>query len=205
MAGSGTASWKQLRGPARGIGVAIARAVAAAGDRDRDDYDAATEELAVSLPEYSGQVLGALVRTLLEEQHPDGLDSDDIQLVLGRCYRVSAQWLPLDRLDVTTLVAVLASALGIHEPGVTYEDVTGPPPGAGDDWAGDPTGGHVYGGTGGQPADRLVPSRVPTAAGYAWHAPLLIADLLAASGRRLDGYLDAAFAEIARAETMEMP
>lgn len=183
----------------------IGGAVTAAGDRDRAAYDAATDELAASLPEYSGQVLGALVRTLLEEQHPDGLDSDDIQLVLGRCYRAAAAWLPLDRLDVTTLVAVLASALGIHEPGVTYEDVTGPPPATGDDWAGDPTGGHVYGGTAGQAADQLVPSRVPTAAGYAWHAPLLIADLLAASQRRLDGYLDAAFAEIARAETMEMP
>jgi hypothetical protein len=217
------ASWKELRGPARSIGTAIGRAVEAVGDRDRDAYDSAADELAASLPEYSGQVLGALVRTLLEEHHPDGLDSDDIQIVLGRCYRAAAQWLPLDRLDVTTLVAVLASALGIHEPGVTYEDVMGPPVASGDDWAGDPTGGHVVGGAGGAqpgrgsgghpdrppagapPSDEIVPSQVPTAAAYAWHAPLLIADLLATGRRRLDGYLDAAFTEIARAETMEMP
>jgi hypothetical protein len=125
-------------------------------------------------------------------------------------------------LDVTTLVAVLSSALGIHEPGVTYEDVMGPPVASGDDWVGDPTGGHVVGGAGearpdrgagGHPhpptgvpgSDEIVPSQVPTAAAYAWHAPLLIVDLLATGRRRLDGYLDGAFAEIARAETMEMP
>jgi hypothetical protein len=34
---------------------------------------------------------------------------------------------------------------------------------------------------------------------------LLIADLLAVSGRPLSRYLDAAFAEIYRAETIEMP
>lgn len=37
------------------------------------------------------------------------------------------------------------------------------------------------------------------------HAPLLVDGLLAGSGRRLGGYLDAAFTEIARAETVEMP
>jgi hypothetical protein len=37
------------------------------------------------------------------------------------------------------------------------------------------------------------------------HAPLLIADLLAARGAGPSSYLEAAFAEIARAETMEMP
>jgi hypothetical protein len=39
----------------------------------------------------------------------------------------------------------------------------------------------------------------------ALHAPLLVADLLSLSERRLAGYLDAAFTEIARAETVEMP
>ena len=37
------------------------------------------------------------------------------------------------------------------------------------------------------------------------HAPLLIADLLTVAGRELAGYLDRAFIEIARAETMELP
>ena len=36
-------------------------------------------------------------------------------------------------------------------------------------------------------------------------AALLIADLLEAAGAPLDGYLDAALAELERAETIEMP
>jgi hypothetical protein len=44
----------------------------------------------------------------------------------------------------------------------------------------------------------------PGGAAVAWHAPLLIADL-AGDGRPLAGYLFAAFAEIARAETLEAP
>ncbi|BCJ73191.1 hypothetical protein CS0771_27350 [Catellatospora sp. IY07-71] len=39
----------------------------------------------------------------------------------------------------------------------------------------------------------------------AWHAPVLLAYLLTGSGRRFEPYLAAAFAEIARAETVEMP
>jgi hypothetical protein len=41
--------------------------------------------------------------------------------------------------------------------------------------------------------------------GAVGHAPILIADLLAGSGGRLGGYLDGAFADIARAELMEQP
>src|SRR2546422_952004 len=67
--------------------------------------------------------------------------------------------------------------------------------------AAEPLGGHAYG----SGSTGTVSTQVPTAAGYAWHAPLLIADLLAAGQRPLGGYLDAAFTEIARAETMEMP
>jgi hypothetical protein len=201
-------SWRQLPGPARGIGLAISQAVDAAGEADRERYQDAAADLAAIEPEQAGQILGAIVLALLEEQHPDGLDSDDIQAVLGRCYRGAAGWLPPDRLDVATLVAVLASALGIQEPGVTYEEITGPPParGGGDDWAGDPVGGRVHGG--GQPpagSAQAVVTRAPTPAEYAWHAPLVVADLLAAGRRPLARYLDAAFMEIARAETMEMP
>ncbi len=46
----------------------------------------------------------------------------------------------------------------------------------------------------------------PAAPAIAQHAPLLIARLLATAGpRRLDPYLSAAFAEIARSELMEAP
>ncbi|MFI7431734.1 hypothetical protein ACIBPB_32650 [Micromonospora sp. NPDC049836] len=40
----------------------------------------------------------------------------------------------------------------------------------------------------------------PDPAAVARHAPLLVADLLAAAGRPLAGYLEAAFAEVARTE-----
>ena len=44
-----------------------------------------------------------------------------------------------------------------------------------------------------------------TALEVAQHAPLLVADLLAFKAEPLDGYLDAAVAELARTQTIEMP
>jgi hypothetical protein len=181
-----TISWHDLPGPARGVGTAINRAVSAAGDAD--DYDAAIAELLSQPVQQTGVVLAALVRNLLEEKHPDGLDSDDIAAVLAGCYRSASDWLPPDRLDPSVLVAVLASALGIHEPGITYDEIGSPAPRPGDEWT--------------DPSDE-VPMRAPSPAEYAETAPILIADLLA--GRRLNRYLDQAFTEIAIAETMELP
>lgn len=197
------ASWRDLPGPARAIGGAITAAVDAAGECDRDAYVEAAAEVAALPAEQAGIVLGAVVRSLLETQHPDGLDGDDIQLVLGRCYRGAVSWLPIESVEVHPLIAVLSSALGIHEPGVTYAEIVGPPdPSRADDWAGDPDVTSI----GADPTiDEAMTLRPPTAAEYAWHAPLLIADLLAVSGRTLGRYLNAAFSEIARAETMEMP
>jgi hypothetical protein len=54
----------------------------------------------------------------------------------------------------------------------------------------------------GAEADGIARPR-PTA--IALHAPVLIAYLLRSPRRRLDPYLAAAFADIARAETMESP
>ncbi|MFU8852696.1 hypothetical protein ACNAW0_17165 [Micromonospora sp. SL1-18] len=48
-----------------------------------------------------------------------------------------------------------------------------------------------------EPADDETP---PDSAAVARHAPLLVADLLAVTGRPLAGYLAAAFAEVARTE-----
>jgi hypothetical protein len=182
------ASWKNLGGPARTLGTAISRAVDDVGDADA--YKTSATELA-SMP--AGLILGALVRSILEDQHPDGLDSDDIQAVLARCYRAADGWTTV---DANVLLAVLASALGIHEPGVTYDDITAPPTEA-DEWTSVPIGASL-------PAAAPV-LKAPSAAEYAWHAPILIADLLANGRRSLTYYLDAAFTEIARAETMEMP
>jgi hypothetical protein len=155
----------RLTGPARIIAAATTDSVAAARDRDREAFEEAAARLAALNPEQVGLVLGAVVRSLLEELHPDGLDGDDVQAVLANCVRSAADWLPKVDPDVVTIL--LLGALGVH----------------GDDGEAPPA----------TPVD------------LARHAPLLIADLLAASGRDLAGYLDAAFTEIARGETQEMP
>jgi hypothetical protein len=176
------------------------RTVGNAVDTAVNGHDVATYERAIAqlaAQPTGGRVLGDVVRSLLEETHPDGLDSDDITLVIGRCYRAAAAWLPPERVDVTTLLAVLASALGIHEPGVTYEALDLPraaapdaDTGAGAEWR-DP--------------DDTVRVRPPTWPDYAWHAPLLVADLLPIAPGTLDNYLEATFAEYAREAREELP
>ena len=119
----------------------------ALGDEGAGVREAPVQQVVLDRPaEQAGLVLAAVLRSLLEEQHPDGLDSDDIQAILTRCYRGAAGWLPLDRVEPNVMIAVLASSLGIHEPGVTYVEITAPPQGRAEDWVGDPTGGYVHGG-----------------------------------------------------------
>ncbi|HZD98013.1 MAG TPA: hypothetical protein VE132_07610, partial [Micromonosporaceae bacterium] len=99
-----------------------------------------------------------------------------------------------DVVDVRVLIAVLAAALGIHEAGLTYQEM-GPVETATDDW---PPTAH--------PAEHATATgRPPTPAEFAWHAPLVIADLLAASDRRIGPYLDAAFADLATGAAMDLP
>ena len=177
------ASWRDLGGPALAIGTVVTRAVDAAAARDREGYETASVELAALPAEQTGLLLAALVRALLEAGHPDGLDGDDIQAVLDGCVRGAAAWLPAGRVRPRTVVAVLASALGIHEAGLNYEE-SAKPPGA-DEW----------------PWEDEALAKPPSPAEFAWHAPLIVADLL--GGRPLRRHLDAAFTEIARAESMD--
>ncbi len=191
-------SWPELGGPARAIGGAINAAVDAALTTDRLDFEPAAAAVAILPAEQAGLVLGTVVRLLLEAQHPGGLDSDDMREVLRRCYRAAIVWLPSRSVSVESLVAVLSSALGIHEPGVTYAEIT------------DPTStlrreSHRDERQDPKTSGESVRSEPPTSVEYAWHAPLLIADLLNAGGRRLTRYLDEAFGEIIRTETMELP
>jgi hypothetical protein len=183
-----------IPGPARDLVRAVTEAVGAATDgTDAATYDTATAHLATQPA--GGRVLGDLLRALLEETHPDGFASDDLTLVVGRCYRAAAAWLPPDRIDVTTLLAVLAGALGIHEPGITYD----PPPGDNDGWAGESqAGGAGDGGGGGW-------GPAPAWPDYAWHTPLLVADLLSFAPATLGGYLEDIFAEYAREAREELP
>ena len=177
-----------IPGPAWNFVRTVARAVdTAIGGDDAAAYDRVTVQLA-TWPA-GGRVLGDLLRSLLEDTHPDGLNSDDITLVIGRCYRVAAGWLPPERVDATVLLAVLASALGIHEPGITYEELGLPR-------SGDEERGAL---------NDAVPVTSPTWPDYAWHAPLLVADLLPLAPATLDSYLESVFAEYAREAREEFP
>jgi hypothetical protein len=156
---------RRLPEPARAIAVAVTDAVAAAAAHDEEGYEEAAARLAGLNPEQVGVVLGAVVRSLLEALHPDGLTGDDLRGVLERCARSAAGWLP--GVDATVFVVLLTGALGVH------------------------------GAEGEQPA--------PGPREVARHAPVLVADLVAASGRPLADCLREAFAEVALAETMELP
>jgi hypothetical protein len=177
-----------IPGPARDLVRTVTHAVdtAISGD-DAATYDSATAQLATQPA--GGRVLGDVLRSLLEDTHPDGLSSDDITLVIARCYRAAAAWLPPERVDATVLLAVLASALGIHEPAVTYESLDLPRSGA--DEFRDP--------------DDTVPVKPPTWPDYAWHAPLLVADLLPFAPATFGSYLETTFAEYAREAREELP
>jgi hypothetical protein len=62
--------------------------------------------------EQVGLVLGAVVRSLLEDLHPGGLSGDDIHDVLARCVSTSSVCLPA--VDADVLLVLLAGSLGIH-------------------------------------------------------------------------------------------
>ncbi|NJP34922.1 hypothetical protein [Micromonospora thermarum] len=153
-----TTTWRHLPALAREIAVAATDAVTAAQGRDVEAYDLATARLAAA--DRSGLVLGAVVRSLLELGHPDGLAGDDVRNVLERCVRGAATW--RSEVDPHVVLVLLAGALGLYDP----------------------------------EADEAPP--VPEA--YARHAPLLVADLLAATGATLDAHLAAAFTDIRRSE-----
>jgi hypothetical protein len=159
-------SLRDLPPAARVVATAASAAVEAARAENADDLRAAAADLAALDPVRTGTVLGSVLRMLLEEQHPDGLDGDDLRAVLDHSATAAFGWLP--ETDPEVLLVVLAGALGVHP-----EEADG------------------------------IARPGPLAVGL--HAPVLIADLMAGTRRRLDFYLETAFAEIARAETMEAP
>jgi hypothetical protein len=103
---------QQLPAPARAIVRAAIDAVSAAQAADPQDYRTAVEQLAAQDSEHVGLVLGAVVRMLLEEAHPDGLTADDMQQVLERAARTAAAWWP--EVDPQLLLVLLTGALGLH-------------------------------------------------------------------------------------------
>ena len=177
-----------IPGPARDFARAVTRAVdTAISGGDVATYDRVIAQLATQPA--GGRVLGDVLRSLLEDTHPDGFDSADITLVVGRCYRAAVAWLPPERVDVTMLLAVLAGALGIHEPGITYETLDLPRSNADEC----------------RDLDDTVPVKPPSWPDYAWHAPLLVADLLPFAPATLGSYLESTFSEYAREAREELP
>jgi hypothetical protein len=96
----------------RALADCSASAVAAAGAADRDEFLRATERLAGLDAEQVGLVLGAVLRSLLEDLHPDGLTGDEVQDVIVRATTQAIGWFP--EVDVNALVLVLSGALGVH-------------------------------------------------------------------------------------------
>jgi hypothetical protein len=107
-----TSSWRHLPPAARAIAVAAVEAVEVARAQDAEAYGPAVERLAALDPEQAGLVLGAVVRALLEDRHPDGLDGDDIRSVLERSVRSAGAW---TEVDPQAFVVLLVGAMGIHE------------------------------------------------------------------------------------------
>ena len=96
---------------ARALAAAAHAAVDAARAHELDTFVEATNRLAGLDPDQVRAVLGIVVRALLEDAHPDGLDTDDARSVLARVLLKTPDW----PIDTGTLVVVLAGALGVHE------------------------------------------------------------------------------------------
>jgi hypothetical protein len=112
--------WQHLPAPARPIAAAAAAAVSAAQARDPDGLDAAVQDLAALDPAQTGLILGTVVRLLLEDGHPDGLDGEAVRDVLEQCVRNATQWQA--EIDPHVVLRLLAGALGVLD-----EDETVPP------------------------------------------------------------------------------
>lgn len=99
---------------ARAIAAAVTDAVTAARAADAGSFAEAVGRLAAADAQRVSLVLGLVVRALLEERHPDGLDGEDLRAVLERCTRAGAAW--DSGVDPAVLVVVLTGALGLSDP-----------------------------------------------------------------------------------------
>lgn len=166
---------RPLPAAAQAIATAVTAAVRAAQAQDAEALTESGDRAARQDPEAVRLVLGSVVRALVEQAHPDGIGADDLGDLLQKCLRTAAPWWPV---QPETLVAVLAGALGVHPD----TDAVGP---------------------GIDVDDQERPPR-PTPTDVTCAAALLAAELLPTGGV-VTPFVDAAFAEIARAETVELP
>jgi hypothetical protein len=176
-----------VSGPGAGaaLGAAIVSAVSAAQAQDPERFEQLSADLRGPMVQHVDTVLAAVVRDLLEVQHPDGLAGEDIVDVLAQCAQ-DAMWRP--DIEARTLLVVLLGALGVAEP-VPADD--GP-----------------AGGVGEHSQDSLDEPPIvdpPTGAALRRHALLLVASLCSATGEPAIRPVRSAIAEIHRAQTQEMP
>lgn len=175
---------------------AVSGCVAAATAQDAESFDLECRGLNGLDQQRLRLVQSAIILQLLQDLHPQGLSGEDARQALEKSSRSAAGWYP--DLDPGALATVLLGALGAGDPADSSTT-----DGASAD--GDPADSYS---TGVDPADGSSRDRAAEAGDptrLAAHGCLLISDLLAGNDGGLDRYLDLAFAEIQRAETMEMP
>ncbi|NAZ84418.1 hypothetical protein GTR02_21695, partial [Kineococcus sp. R8] len=110
--------------PATELRAALLAAVERARAGDGTGVTEHVERLGRLDPDQVRLVTGALLRSLLEQRHPDGLDADDLRDAVARAARGAAPW--CDDLDPQVLVGVLTAALGVHD---ASEGLPAAPPG----------------------------------------------------------------------------
>lgn len=142
---------------------------AAAGDADR--LAGALDRLAAADPEHVQRLLAAGLRPALERHHPDGVDGDDLAVLVRDVLAAHPTW----PLEAFALAVVLTGAFGIT---ITLPDAATDQVGPEDSEAGDP------------PVDPAT---------LTWHAVLVLAHL-APRRRDCRALLDDAWSEIARAD-----
>lgn len=98
---------------ARRLVGAVLSVLAAARAADADGFTAAVAELGKFERFTVELVLGSTLRSLLEEQHPDGLAGDDARDLLQRTVRSASSW--CEDVDVDVMILVLTGSLGVHE------------------------------------------------------------------------------------------
>jgi hypothetical protein len=116
-------SSRPLPPTARALAAAITAAVTAAGAEDAAEFAVAGEQLAAFDPSRAGVLLGGMVRSVLEDRHPDGLSAEDLQTAVEECVRSASRW--FTELDPGILVVLLTSAFGVHD---ADEESTRPTP-----------------------------------------------------------------------------
>ena len=97
----------------RAIATATEDAITAARARSKDAFSEAVEKLSSGDLAQVGAVHAEMVRSLLEELHPDGLTGEDVQDTLTSAVRAASEWNA--DLDVPGFVEVLTGALGVAD------------------------------------------------------------------------------------------